>query len=1029
MALVAGALIVMLTAADPALGRRTVADTAGPLTVRLEAPERVTQTARAETLVVTLYNSGEATLQGTVEVPGFGRWEVAPNSPTPFSLAAGDTARLEFAVRALALSHVPFYRLAALAQFEWQGQRQRVRPTLTLPGPAVASAGPLTVKLEGPEQVTQAARPEAFTVSLESGVDTALGGTLRVHGIGAWQVSPDGPVPFALEGRGSVRLTFAVQPAATSYNAFYPVHATAAFPWQGQTHEAHAVLVVPVDRPDPPRPRLPAGPQPLPETPPDSVSAPPAPVVPPRGSSRLLGTIAGYEVRLWPGQRGLLDATVGFVEGERALYFRGFEVRVLGQALEDPGSPHAWLRVHEEPAADRYRLRHDLGTSAGDLALLTESWIEGGALRTRFWMEGVVPQPWVHPHIEDVAVGPWSEPAVRVYAGPGNVMQDPGAFRLKANGHYLATSYVGVDFAGGISLVQGVDVPVDHLRVDPEARHCSLHTPHAQVVSLIPTRHVWAAALTFRELCAPRAAGGVPRLAGRFVFDLWGGRYAEAAAALRRAFRYGTTDAVVIWHRWQRWGYDYRLPDIYPPNAEWGTFDEFVELVAACRDHGALFAPHDNYMDFYPDSEGFTYDNIAFTADGGPQTAWFNRGANAQSYHPRSDRVLPFLQRNLRLIRDGFAPGAYFIDVWSSEPPYDYYTAEGQFFDRVYTRDVWREGFAWGRDCLGGAPQLSEAGHDQYIGWLDGGTAAQMRAEAGPERSNVWQIETSDTERVPWFDIAYHDVFALHGAGYTARYASGQDARAHGIYSDDYITTEVMTGHPGMVSEAFGRDPVRKYWLLHDLMRGLALRRMAGFAFAGGDLHRHEIHWDNGGTVWVNRGAADWNAAGHELPQYGFYARVPGGDGVVEAAIERRDSLIVEWSRSPGMLYVNARPVVFDEPPARSSGWGSGRDAGPDPRPARMNPDGRLVTVGALSTNGAFRLVRAAEGLELTPLPSSPGFAVRIRWRGLPWTVDEPRQAEAVDEEGRVAKTVPLTRRDGKIELACEPGVFAYRLR
>ena len=38
----------------------------------------------------------------------------------------------------------------------------------------------------------------------------------------------------------------------------------------------------------------------------------------------------------------------------------------------------------------------------------------------------------------------------------------------------------------------------------------------------------------------------------------------------------------------------------------------------------------------------------------------------------------------------------------------------------------------------------------------------------------------------------------LHGAGYTDRYASGQDPRAHGVYSDDYITTEVMTGHPGM---------------------------------------------------------------------------------------------------------------------------------------------------------------------------------------------------------------------------------------
>jgi hypothetical protein len=456
--------------------------------------------------------------------------------------------------------------------------------------------------------------------------------------------------------------------------------------------------------------------------------------------------------------------------------------------------------------------------------------------------------------------------------------------------------------------------------------------------------------------------------------------------------------------------------------------EEFLDLAEVCRKSGALFAPHDNYMDFYPDSDDFTYDNIAFTAEGRPQTAWFNRGANAQSYHPRSDRVLPFVKRNIRMIKDGFRPGAYFIDVWSSEPPYDYYAPDGRFFDRVHTRDIWREGFAWIREYLDGAPQLSEAGADQYIGWLDGGTAAQMRAEAGPERSNVWRIETSDTERVPWFDIAYHDVFALHGAGYTDRYASGQDARAHGIYSDDYITTEVMTGHPGMASEAFGRDPVRKYWLLHDLMRGLALRRMETFAFAAGNLHRHEIRWDNGGSVWVNRGTGSWVPSGHDLPQYGFYARVPAGNATLEAAIERREGLVVEWSRSPAMYYVNARPVVFDDQPVR----GYNRDStalGPDPRPARMNPGNRMVKIGAVTTNGAFRLALAGTALELTPLPLSPAFTARIPWRDLPWKLDEPTQVESMDEEGRVLRRVPVGKAGGEIHLTSEPGVFSYRFR
>jgi hypothetical protein len=519
----------------------------------------------------------------------------------------------------------------------------------------------------------------------------------------------------------------------------------------------------------------------------------------------------------------------------------------------------------------------------------------------------------------------------------------------------------------------------------------------------------------------------VAKIAGKFSIDLWRGRYADAAAALHRAFRYGLTDSVVIWHRWQRWGYDYRLPDIYPPSPEWGTLEEFVQLVGVCKAHGVLFAPHDNYIDIYPDSEGFSYNAMAFTAARKPQEAFFNRSLGAQSYHPNSDAVLPLVMRNLKMIKEGFAPTAYFIDVWSSEPPYDYFDASGRFFPRVHTRDIWRQAFAWIRDYLDGAPQISEAGADQYIGWLDAGAGAHMRAEGGPERSNVWHIESSDTERVPWFDNAYHDVFVLQGAGYPGRYNSGQDSRLHGMYSDDYITTEVMTGRPAMVWDAFSRDSVRKYWLLHDVMKGLALRRIAAFSFAGADIHRHQIRWDGGGQVWVNRGTPDWTAAGHVLPQYGFYALVPSREGLLEAAIERRQSLIVEWAKSPGALYVNARPVVPEPQPARA---GTGRgDPGPDPRLPRMNPERLPVDFGPAVTNGGARLLRDGNSLQVIPLPNSLPFELRIRWSQLPWKLPEPKTAEALDEEGRVLRSIPVRVSAGELSLACEPDAFAFRLR
>jgi hypothetical protein len=479
-----------------------------------------------------------------------------------------------------------------------------------------------------------------------------------------------------------------------------------------------------------------------------------------------------------------------------------------------------------------------------------------------------------------------------------------------------------------------------------------------------------------------RPAGGVPKLAGRFVFDLWSmeGTYRGSTDALRRAFLYGLTDAVVVWHDWQRWRYDYRLPDIYPPNPEGGTLEDFVALAELCRRSGVLFAPHDNYIDFYPDAEGFSYEKIAFQRSGEPKRAWFRSEFTAQSYRFRPDRIQPFVERNLRLIRDNIRPTAYFIDVWASMGPYDYWTPDGRYFSGLHTRDTWRDTFAWIRNFLGNdAPQISEAGHDQLIGWLDGAQAQHLRVDAASTAGFTWKIRCGDAERVPWFDAAHHDRFVLHGAGYPDRYAGGLDETTHGIYSNDYIATEVLSGHPAMVADAFGRDVVRKYWLLHDLMRALELRRMEGFELADGNIHRQHVQWQGGAEVWVNRGEADWNVAGHTLPQYGFYARVSGEHGPVEASIERRDGSIVEWANSPGAVY---------------------RDG--------------------------FRLTR--DGV-LTPLPGSGNLTARIDFSKLPWSMSPPSQADALGEDGKILQQLPLKRQNGSTTLECDPAVFAYRFR
>jgi len=123
-----------------------------------------------------------------------------------------------------------------------------------------------------------------------------------------------------------------------------------------------------------------------------------------------------------------------------------------------------------------------------------------------------------------------------------------------------------------------------------------------------------------------------------------------------------------------------------------------------------LFALHDNYIDFYPDAEGFSYrERIAFHSNGTPVRAWLNEGRQAQSYRYRADQVEPFLQANLRWIRENLAPTAYFIDVWSSIGPYDYWTSDGRFFDRVFTRNSWGNTSRGSGNCWESGTAISES--------------------------------------------------------------------------------------------------------------------------------------------------------------------------------------------------------------------------------------------------------------------------------------------------------------------------------
>lgn len=611
-----------------------------------------------------------------------------------------------------------------------------------------------------------------------------------------------------------------------------------------------------------------------------------------------------------PGPSGLADAFIAFADERNELVFDGFTVQVDGRSVGTniTDLPCEHVKILFEGGCGTVTC--DVPHGGAPLALQARVWAEKGALRIALSMPGTKRDLRGEPRFTALAIGPASEPARRVYAGFGNVIQDPERFDLEAGGFTLSTRHVGMDFKNGLSLVQATDIFPDNFHVDPERRLYSLVAHHDATFSFVPsTRQAFAAARVYRGLAGFKPASGVANLLGRICLDQWGGDYRKAAKDVDLAARYGVTDAVFVKHVWQRWGYDFRLPDIYPPE---GSREDFRAMVEACKRHGILFCPHDNYIDFYPDADGYSYDHILFNADGTPQKAWFNKGRDARSYRWSPNAFGPWLEANLKQVKDGFSPAAYFVDVFTAIPPVDFYDSHGRFFPKTVTAERWGLAFDRIREILGNnAPTISEAGHDALIGHLDGGESDHggwLPESKDPEAFCRWTMKAGDGERVPWHDMASHGSFVLLGGGLGPRYAGGQDETLHGYGSDDYLSLTVLGGRNPMCDGPFSRRSVMTYWLLHDVCSSLSHDEMLALEFADDDIHRQIVQFSNGGTVRVNRGTGDWTTGGRVLPPLGFIAKA----GESEADVTRRDGVISASAISPGVLFVDARPAVSD---------------------------------------------------------------------------------------------------------------------
>jgi len=723
------------------------------------------------------------------------------------------------------------------------------------------------------------------------------------------------------------------------------------------------------------------------------------------------------------GEQGITDGVLAFSDGIRALTYRGFQCEVDGLNVGgvENGQPVVQVK-NSKTWGGAEEIAHEVSHPSGMLTVRTKMSVEQGVLKIAWDMPGAKRDARGTPRFTRLALGPCNEKVWRVYAGLGNVIENPGPFKLHSGGFELSTRHVGADYPNGLSLVQACDVFPDGVVYVPETKRFSLETLHDATFMLIPSaKGSFDAARVYSDRSGFKKGKGVDSILGRLCLDQWGGDYKVAAKDLKQAGRYGLNDALFVRHVWQRWGYDYRLPEIYPPL---GGLEPFQAMREAARQAGILFIPHDNYIDFYPDAQHFSYDQVYFSADNKPVRAWYNAGARALSYKWMPHAFRPWMEANLKRMHDGFNPDGIFIDVFTAVPPVDYYDRAGIYYPRMRTVKEWAGAFDTCRDQLRkDGPMISEAGTDALIGSVD----ATQSDHFGADR---WMNGFGDFERTPWHDMVTHGKMVLLAGGLGPRYAARDwnDHSAnplHGYGSDDYLSNTVMGGRNPMCDGPFSRRSVMTYWLLHDVCAVLARETFESHTF-GKTIHQQQTVFSKDARVWVNRGSNQvWTVAdGKQLPQYGFYVETPRA----KAGVFLIDGQRVGFAKSEKALFVDARSRSNAILKTKIESYAK-EDRSVTERAQEQNVEGRLLDFGDLSTDGAFRLVNEGNNSWLlTPLPDSKAFSADISLTYLASAYAKITKVEMVDPFYAGSKAPDWSLDGATFRISCDAKSFAYRI-
>ncbi len=726
---------------------------------------------------------------------------------------------------------------------------------------------------------------------------------------------------------------------------------------------------------------------------------------------------ADVEYRLRPGLG--LDSIEGrFRGGPWAPLTRGLRFRLAGKGAAAPSGRGRRRPMEKSDAraelvgtqtdgqAGALRLAYRYTTAGGQrLAVSADLTLSGGSLRLRLSSPQGVPLEILRP-VPDAAAGVKDITFLLGYDGTVKYLPEQKLFFSYLVDWTQTNSSVP---APNIVYVPSLDGKIAPLR---ETIALTLSDSIDGVLPSIPN--------------PPSPYRGL--MANSMVLEIWRGHFAEIGELLDRYHGYGMDRIVALVHRWQRYGFDTKLPVHFPPNPRRGGLRTLREAVAPAVRRGQRVALHENYVDMYPDSPLWNEHHLLKLATGDYCKSW------GKSRHISPSHIMDYAGKTMPLIKKEIGTNACFLDVHSAQAPWfrtDFRAgvrgAGTMAATREFTNRLWR----FARKVYGG-PVIGEGCYS----WVHAGCLDSVMAQ------------TNRSARF-FVDFALLKIRPLqinHGAGYFERWnprgyrqPDWQVCPLTPEEMDDYRASEVAYQTAATVNDQIKRNitlAAREYYLVRPLTAHLYDCKVKSIRYHDGrnwlsssqavlvrsksKVRRVEIVFENGTVIHVNRSAKPWKIdAKTRIGPYGFLAR----GGGVEAFTNNPNGHWYDYFAGPDLYFLDPRNVDWSIDTLGSAWFGTDQK-----EPVRSNSGELVVARGPIETDLAVACIREGPGWRLRFFPQRACGVVKLALKGIG---RQGAKATALDRMGNPIETPRDSVRIGGGVLVIahhDPNVWSYRL-